>query len=500
MRKGTSENQDFTHLAYRMRRPVNYHERNGSCVLVLNYPLKGIVIHNFWGPVFEHLSKGGFISFKHIASLVNHTDPKAIEIFLNGLVNKGFLEQIGFAALDDYPHVSIIIPVRNRPDEITTCLYSLSQLDYPEEKREIIVVDDASDDHTPDAVSRFPVNLISLKEHKQASFCRNLAAGRARGDILAFIDSDCRADPLWLKELVPAFRDPSLGALGGMVDTYFNEKGLDRYEKDRSSLNLGPWSKSTREGDPFLYVPSCNFLVRRDLFLRMAGFREDLHVGEDVDFCWRLQDKGRHIEYRPVGRVYHKHRNRIIDFCARRFDYGTSEPLLQHLHKNRIKHLLLPPAGCLFWGLAILSIIFSYMPLFGLCGIIVIMDSLAKLVKIREKDIPVTFARLVLTAFRSYFSFFYHCCAFVSRYYLFWSILILPILPTASTIILGMHLLKGIVEYFIKKPRLNLPLFLFYFSLDQLSYQLGVWWGCLKGLYFSPINPRIIGKTTWKKT
>jgi len=490
------ESQNRKPLAYRMREPVRYFEREGSPLLILNFPLKVIFLHSFWSPVFECLSKGNFVTFENIISLVNQSDPEKIELYLNDLVKKGFLEKEGFPILANYPAISIIIPVRNRPEEIAACLNSLSQLDYPPEKIEIIVVDDASNDSTPDVVSKFPVKLIALKEHKQASFCRNLAAQCAKGSILAFIDSDCLADPLWLRELIPAFRDTSIGAVGGMVDSYFEENRLDHYEKVKSSLNMGSWSKSSREGEKFFYVPSCNLLVRQALFLRLGGFKDDLHVGEDVDFCWRLQDDGCHVEYRPVGKVYHKHRNRLRPFCIRRFDYGTSEPLLQRLHAKRIKHLVFPPAESLFWGLVILSTMFEYTTILALSGITVLIDSLTKFTKMRHRDIPIKFPHMFMAVFRGYLAFFYHCCAFVSRYYLIWSIVIFPFVPFVSGIIIGMHFLAGIVEYFIKKPRLNPVSFLLYFSLEQLSYQLGVWWGCLKKLYFGPVNPKIVYKIT----
>ena len=77
---------------------------------------------------------------------------------------------------------------------------------------------------------------------------------------------------------------------------------------------------------------------------------------------------------------------------------------------------------------------------------------------------------------------------------LFFSLIILLIAPSVSTVILMLHLLAGTVDYVIKKPRLNLVSFLFYFSLEQLSYQLGVWWGCFKNICFRPINPKIVKK------
>ena len=484
-----------TPLAYRLRDSVHYCQGNGSPLLVLDFPLKCIALHPFWSSLFESLSSHGFVTFEKILSHVNHANSVDLEIFLNGLVRRGFLEQEGFSTPAQYPFVTVIIPVRNRPREIATCLQSLSRLDYPREKLEVIVIDDASDDSTPDVVSTFPVHLIPLKERRQASFCRNLAAQKAHGSILAFLDSDCVADPPWLRELIPAFNDPSNGAVGGTVDSYDNDKGLDRYEKVKSSLNMGSWAKSSHEMNPSFYLPSCNLLVRRVLFLKLKGFKEDMYVGEDVDFCWRLQDQGHRIEYRPVGTVFHRHRNTIKQFCARRFDYGTSEPLLQKFHANRIKQFLFPLSDATFWGLVFFSIISGWLPLLGLGGLVLLIDSLMRCSRVRRKHIPISFTHILLATVRGYWAFFYHCCAFISRYYLFWAILLGFLAPVGAAIIFGVHLLTGIAEYFIKKPRLRLPSFLLYFTLDQLSYQLGVWWGCLKRLCFSPVNPQIVKKS-----
>ena len=156
------------------------------------------------------------------------------------------------------------------------------------------------------------------------------------------------------------------------------------------------------------------------------------------------------------------------------------------------------PGASLFWGMAILAIIFASVPLFLLCGITVLMDALRKFTRVTHMGIPIKFTSLFLAVVRTYFAFFYHCCAFVSRYYLIWSIFVIPLSPLAFTIIMGMHFFTGSMEYFIKKPRLNLFSFLFYFSLEQLSYQLGVWWRCLKNLSFNAVNPRVTWKTPLK--
>ena len=67
-----------------------------------------------------------------------------------------------------------------------------------------------------------------------------------------------------------------------------------------------------------------------------------MHVGEDVDLTWRLRDQGWTISYLPAGNVLHEHRSSIRSFMSRRFDYGTSEGMLQLLHPRRHKQMVIP--------------------------------------------------------------------------------------------------------------------------------------------------------------
>ncbi len=470
---------------------------NGKAALVLRFPLRAAFIDDYWHPILACLENNTWATLERITKVAPLIPPEKIERFMNSLIRKGYVAQEGFPLLDeaDYPVVSVIIPVRNRPAEITACLRSLTCLDYPADKMEIIVVDDASEDATSEAVARFPkVRLLRMQQHRQASFCRNRAAEIARGDILGFIDSDCLADPSWLKELVPAFRDNSLGALGGRVDGAFDDNGLDRYEKVKSALKIGSWFKRSDQTEHFFYVPTCNFLVRKDAYIKLNGFRESLHVGEDVDFCWRLQDGGYSLEYRPMGRVSHKHRNRLAAFCARRFDYGTSEPVLQQLHPGRVKTLFLPWSESLFWLIVILSVLLkTTLPLYLSAGLL-LTDGIKKYGKLKRRQIPVTLFQVYTAVIRSHLSFVYHCCSFISRYYLVVVPVVLLLSPQTAAVMVGMHLIAGIVEYSVKRPHLNPILFVLFFTLEQVSYQLGVWWECIQRINFRPVLPRIIHK------
>jgi mycofactocin system glycosyltransferase len=474
---------------------VRYHLlENGNPAMVLLFPLKVVVIHALWRPLLEAIVEAGAMTLQQMAEKMPLLPIDRIERFLTGLVMKGFLAQEGILDLKtcEYPSITVIIPVRNRPGEISACLNSLELIDYPSEKLEIIVVDDASYDATPEMVRRFPcVRLISQTEHRQASFCRNLGAQQARGELLAFIDSDCTAAPLWLKALVSAFRDPTIGAVGGLVDAACEDKGLDRYEMVKSALKMGSWFKRSNPKERFFYVPACNFLVRRELFLNLGGFRESLHVGEDVDFCWRLQDQGFKLEYRPVGQVFHRHRNQLGSFFRRRFEYGTSEPLLQTLHPDRIKTLYFPVTELLFWILLILSLLLRIPLLLAVSGGLWIATCWRNDRKLRGLNIPVDVWAVARSTTRSYLSFAYHCCSFISRYYLVAGLMLLPIMPLAGGVITAIHLLAGFADYGIRRPRLTILSYLFYFSVEQIAYQSGVWWGCLQNLNFQPVFPGI---------
>ena len=123
------------------------------------------------------------------------------------------------------------------------------------------------------------------------------------------------------------------------------------------------------------------------------------------------------------------------------------------------------------------------------------MDIWSRKGHVQRHHLPVNLLSLSFIVFRGYITFLYQLCAFASRYYLVWAVLILFFFPGAAVVILLMHIMTCMFEYAIKKPKIRLLAFIYYFSLDQLFYQLGVWWGCLKNRHFSPVNPRIL----WKK-
>jgi mycofactocin system glycosyltransferase len=85
------------------------------------------------------------------------------------------------------------------------------------------------------------------------------------------------------------------------------------------------------------YVPGAALMVRKEA--AGAGFAEDMRVGEDVDFVWRLAASGWRVRYEPAATMGHRHRVRLREWFARRKDYGTSAAALELRHPGAVRPL-----------------------------------------------------------------------------------------------------------------------------------------------------------------
>lgn len=527
---------------FQFRKNVSFKNRPDGCFLVSSFPLRAVRLAPSWIPYFEHLEQindlpdpcgeekknpdAGRSNAKNrercqsvsILPIPGDLKPDEAYRFLMQLVYRGFLEEkietlsekeilsnltsdytsLNRAASDHFfPKISIVIPVRNRPDDLDRCLTSLEKIDYPAELLEIIVVDDGSDDVTPHVALQHQATLLCNPECRGASFSRNRGAEEADGDLICFLDSDCTADRMWLKRLVPLFRDSEVTAAGGSVSSQYDRTGLDRYEKACSSLHMGDHSSSSRNDGNFFYLPSCNLAVRKTAFVAAGGFNRDMNVGEDVDLCWRLMDRGGVLSYTPDAVVYHRHRNQLAAFARRRYQYGTSEPLLQSTHLHRKKILPVYLSATLFWTAVFLMLITISIPLisvllvflsFSIFGI----DTLSYCRNLKKMDLGFSLPLIALARMRHYLSVLYHHASFFSRYYLIPAI-ILQILwpnPLSYGIIFG-HIGVGLVRYRIKEPGLNPASFLLFFTVEQMAYQSGVWAACAKYGFYQPIFPKM---------
>lgn len=420
---------------------------------------------------------------------------------LEALARAGYLERVeqgGGAVPRDrggWPSVTVVIPVKDRAGELQRCLASLGRLSYPRERLDVVVVDDGSRDESPAVARAHGARVVpSGGRGTGPASARNRGAREARGELLAFVDSDCTAAPAWLAELVERFDDPQVGAVGGRVVGMHCATRLDRYEAGMSSLSLGNRELSGREGDDTFYLPSCNLLVRRAAFLAAGGFREGLHVGEDVDLTWRLRDLGYRLVYVPRGWVYHEHRNRLGAFLRRRFEYGTSEALLQEHHPGRRKKLAAPPglAAALAWGLA--ALLGAGWPALAAAAGVLAVDAYRARARFERAGLALGPLRALACRARAAGSLAYYVGCHAFRYY-GWPLLLASLLvPRFGAVALALFLGVAAVDRRVRRVTLGFPSFLFYYLGEQLAYGAGAFWGCVRHGSFRSYRPQVSGR------
>jgi len=268
------------------------------------------------------------------------------------MVEKKSRGEIGFMT-GNYPFVSIIVPVLNREETIGKCIESLLSLDYP--SYEIIVVDNGSTDKTREIISRYPVKL--LIENKRGSYvARNKGLSIARGEIVAFTDSDCVVDRSWLKILIRNYTDEKIGGVCGEILAYkpraIVEKFCDIIGVNRIDLiNKIKPERSELKKDPNQFLSAdfvtANCSFRREVILGLNGFDTEFASGGDVSFGWRVLDAGYKLIYDPEAITWHKHREDLWSFIKLFFKYGKDQPLLlkkrqEELSFIQIKTYVLP--------------------------------------------------------------------------------------------------------------------------------------------------------------
>jgi mycofactocin system glycosyltransferase len=375
------------------------------------------------------------------------------------------------------------------------CVRSLLALDGGGGTRpEIIVVDDASDPPLQPFLAGLGVRLLRLDTNVGPGEGRNRGARLATGDVLAFIDNDCLADPGWLARLVPHFADPAVAIAGGRVTAPLPTGWLARYEAVRSPLDMGPRPGPVGPDAAIAYLPTCNFLVRRDAFIAVGGFTPAMRVGEDVDLCWRIIAAGGRATYDPSGRVVHRHRLRLAEMLARRADYGASEADLQQRHPAGRRLLPLPAAGLA--GLAALTLATAgSIP--GALGAAALALALVQLeIRVRRRrigrlrpELPAgAVGRAVL---RAHGAALYRLSGSIGRYYGLPLAVAVALVPALLPAALILWLLAPAVDHRRLAPGMPLAAYVGLHGLEMAAYQAGVWRGCLARRTLRPLLPAL---------
>jgi GT2 family glycosyltransferase len=248
------------------------------------------------------------------------------------VVRKAFHET-PFAPAMDWPKISVIVCSYNGARTLCQCLDALATLDYP--NYEVIVVNDGSTDDTPAIAQDYPVRLIN-QPNKGLSAARNVGLAASDGSIVAYLDDDAFPHRYWLRYLAAAFDRSTHVGIGGP-------------NLPPAGDGLVAECVAAAPGNPLHillsdeiaeHIPGCNMAFRREALLAIDGFDTRFRAaGDDVDLCWRLQDRGWRIGFCPAAVVWHHRRNSIRAYWKQQYGYGRAEAQLEDKWPQRCNAL-----------------------------------------------------------------------------------------------------------------------------------------------------------------
>jgi glucosyl-dolichyl phosphate glucuronosyltransferase len=215
------------------------------------------------------------------------------------------------------PFVSVVIPTFNRSGYIMNAIRSVTHQDYPVDRYEIIVVDNASTDDTHLKIQQLVGELdhkynfkYVIENRKGLSFARNTGAAHAVGSIFLFTDDDATFDANWISAIANVYIEhPEAGAVGSKILIQWDHEPEPWVRQYEGLLGRLDWTKKVVvEHGMELFGGSLS--VRRDVFFRVNGFNPG-QVGEylvgdcDTGICRKFSNEGILVGYTPLTTMWH---------------------------------------------------------------------------------------------------------------------------------------------------------------------------------------------------
>ena len=235
--------------------------------------------------------------------------------------------------------VSVVLPTRNRPDDLQRCLAALSA-QQTRRRVEIVVVDNDPDSGlTPPVVARFPGVRLVREYRPGLSYARNAGILAATGEIIVATDDDVTMPQQWLERLVAPFRDDNVAVVTGNVQPAALETASQHLFESYGGLGRGfapyrvdaEWFWQFRGAVPTWDVgATANAAFRASIFRheRIGLFDEALGAGmptgcsEDTYVFYKALKAGYAIVYEPAAFVWHRHRSDMRSLRRQIYSYA----------------------------------------------------------------------------------------------------------------------------------------------------------------------------------
>jgi glycosyltransferase AglE len=214
-------------------------------------------------------------------------------------------------ALDNLPFVSVIVPAYNAAGFISKLLDALQVQDYPEDKREIIIVDNGSKDNTKAIATKYPFILLEENEIQSSYAARNKGIAAAKGDIIAFTDADCVPVSSWITEGVKSLTAEQAALVAGDVRFVYSAKTTATEIYD-SITHMQMEADVCQKG----VAPTANLFVKRQMFAQIGLFDGRVKSGGDFQWTGKATAKGYKLTFSKAAAVHHPTR-RFSEFLKK---------------------------------------------------------------------------------------------------------------------------------------------------------------------------------------
>ena len=237
------------------------------------------------------------------------------------------------------PFFSVIVPVFKRGGELEDGLNAFANLDYPPHRFEVIIVDDGSPKSPGPIVDKFSGKMdvrLVLQHHAGPAAARNRGIKEARGEFIAFTDSDCQVDRNWLTVLASEFAKSPEAVVGGHT---INRLEGNIYSSASQMIIDYLYSYYNKDPGHSQFLTSNNLAFPAEILRSLGGFNQKFShpAAEDRDLCDRCVLNGYQLFYSPEAIVYHSHHLHLISFWIQHFNYGRGAFLFHTARKKRNK-------------------------------------------------------------------------------------------------------------------------------------------------------------------
>lgn len=181
----------------------------------------------------------------------------------------------------------------NSEQYIGRMIQAIKDLDYPQDKIEMIIIDNGSDDNSVKIAQEMGA-FCSIMKGASISQMRNAGASLATGEILGFVDSDCIVSSDWANKAIEFIAD-DVGIVGGYYGLGDSPGWIEKTWHDLKKDVTGEVS----------FVSAGNMVIKAMLFSEIGGFDESVETGEDWDFCQRVIGAGYRVINQPSLHVTH---------------------------------------------------------------------------------------------------------------------------------------------------------------------------------------------------